>query len=380
MIITNKLFSTIMIKLGKYQELETTLKQYNIICQEIIDYGWEQKTWNKNKLHHGTYKNIREKYPKFSSAMVQTARDNASEILKRTLKSKKKLKKPIKQLYSGIRYDKRSLSVMFDKNIISINSMFGRIKLPFKLAKYYENYSDWKYSNAQLIRKKDKNYYLMIQVQKDISEKSTECKVLGVDLGIKKIAVTSDNTFYNSKHLRNIKGKYQKLKRDLQRVGTKSAKRKLKKTSGKENRFVRNVNHCISKKIVNTDYNVFALENLKNIRQTTKTYNKKLNRMIGNWSFAQLQNFIKYKSERLGKNVVFVKPNYTSQQCSKCGHIEKSNRDGNVFKCKSCNFGLGADLNASRNIARIGRTDFLQVLVNKPNVGINDNKAVKILN
>ena len=128
MIITNKLFSTIIIKIGKYQELETTLKQYNIICQEIIDYGWKEKTWNKNKLHHGTYKDIRDKYPKFSSAMVQTARDNASEILKRTLKSKNKLSKPVKQLYSGIRYDKRSLSIMFDKNIISINTMFANGK------------------------------------------------------------------------------------------------------------------------------------------------------------------------------------------------------------------------------------------------------------
>ena len=377
MIVTNKLFSTIIIKLGKYQELESTLKQYNIICQEIIDYGWEQKTWNKNKLHYGTYKYIRKKYPKFSSAMVQTARDNASEILKRTLKSKKKISKPIKQLYSGIRYDKRCLNVMFDKNIISINTMFGRLKLPFKLAKYYNKYKDWIYTNAQLIRKKDKNYYLMVQVQTKIPKKTKECNILGIDLGIKKMAVISNNTFYNSKYLKNIKGKYQKLKRDCQRKGTKSAKRKLKLLSGKENRFVRDVNHCISKKIVNTNYTVFALENLKNIRQTTKTYNKKLNQKIGNWSFAQLQSFISYKSERLGKNVVFVKPNYTSQQCSKCGYIEKSNREGNIFKCKSCNFKLDADLNASRNIARIGRTDFLQASVNKPNVGIDENKAME---
>ena len=214
----------------------------------------------------------------------------------------------------------------------------------------------------------------------DIPKKSIECKVLGVDLGIKKIAVTSNNKFYNSKHLKNIKGKYRKLKRDLQSKGTKSAKRKLQTLSRKENRFVRDVNHCLSKELVNTEHAVFALENLKNIRETTKTYNKKLNYMIGNWSFAQLQSFIDYKSERLGKNVVYIKPNYTSQQCSKCSHTEKSNRNGNIFKCKKCNFELDADLNASRNIARIGRTDFLQGLVNSPNVGIVENKAVEILN
>ena len=379
MILSGKQFTTVIIKLGKFQELDYTMRTFNKICQQIMDYGWKQKTWNKNKLHYGTYKMLREQYPKFSSAMLQTARDQASEILKRTIKSKRQLLNPIKQPYSGIRYDKRCLSIMFDKNIISINTTFGRIKLPFKLAKYYEQYKDWIYTNAQLIRRKDKNYYINIQMYQDLPPKQKECKVLGIDLGIKKIAVTSDNAFYHSNPSKNIKGKYQKLKRDLQRKGTKSAKRLLKKISGKENRFVRNVNHCISKKIVNTNNTVFALENLKNIRNNTKTYNKKLNRMIGNWSFAQLQSFIQYKSERQGKSVIHIKPDYTSQQCSKCGCIEKTNRNGNIFKCVECGFQLDADLNASRNIARIGRTDFLQGLVNNPNVGIVDGKAVEML-
>jgi len=380
MILTNKQFTTVILKIGKFQELEQTIKIFNQICQDIIDFGWEEKTWNKNKLHYGTYKILREQYPKFSSAMLQTARDQASEILKRTLKSKKKLSKPIKKEYSGIRYDKRCLSIMFDKNIISINTTFGRLKLPFKLAKYYEQYKDWIYTNAQLIKRKNKNYYINIQMYQELPNKQKECKVLGIDLGIKKVAVTNNNTFYNSKHLKNIKGKYQRLKRHLQSKGTKSAKRRLKKLSGKENRFVRDVNHYISKKIVNTNNTVFALENLKNIRNNTRTYNKKLNRMIGNWSFGQLQSFIQYKAERQGKSVIYIKPNYTSQQCSKCGRIEKKNRNGNVFKCVECNFELDADLNASRNIARIGRTNFLQGSVNNPNVGIDDNKAVEILN
>jgi IS605 OrfB family transposase len=305
MIITNKLFTTVIIKLGKYPELENTMETYNKICQEIIDYGFEQKTWNKNKLHYGTYKLIREKYPKFSSAMVQTARDNAGEILKRTLKSKRELNKPIKNSYSGIRYDKRCLSVMFDKNIISINTTFGRIKLPFKLAEYYNQYKNWIYTNAQLTRRKNKNYYLNLQLQNDIPKKVDDKNVIGIDCGIKNIAVLSNNKFFNSSHLRNIKGKYKKLKRDLQRKGTKSSKKKLKILSGKENRFVRDVNHCISKKIVNTNYQVFAIENLKNIRNK-KRYNKTLNYMIGNWSFNMFKLFLEYKALRKGKSVIQI--------------------------------------------------------------------------
>ena len=378
MILTNKQFSTVIIKLGRFQELEQTTKVFNQVCQEIINYGWEQKTWNKNKLHYGTYNNIRKKYPKFSSAMVQTARDQASEIIKRTIKTKKDLPKPQKNVFSGIRYDKRCLSVMFEKKVVSINTTFGRIKLPFKIAEYYEKYASWKYTNAQLIRRKNKNYYLNLQMCQELPKKVGECEVLGIDLGIKNIAVCSNNVFFNSKKVKNVKGKYQKLKRDLQSKGTKSAKKKLKKLSGKENRFVRDVNHCISKKVVNTQNTVFALENLKNIRTNVKRYNKTLNRMIGNWSFAMLQNFVKYKAERLGKSVVFVRPNYTSQQCSKCGFVKKENRSGNVFKCLECGFELNADLNASRNIARIGRTDFLQGAVNRPIVVRDEVKKVVI--
>ena len=379
MIITNKQFITVIIKLGKYSELDATLIRYNQICQDIIDYGWLNKTYNKNDLHYGTYNNIRKNYPNFSSAMVQTARDYAGEILKRTMKTKRKLNKPIKKIYSGIRYDRRCLNVMFDKNTISINTTFGRIILPFKLAKYYDKYKDWKYSNAQLVRRKDKNYYLNIQMQQNIPEKIKDYKILGIDSGIKNICVCSNNIFFNSKHLKNIKGKYKKMKKDLQHKGTKSAKKLLKKISGKENRFVRDVNHCISKKIVNTEYNIFAIEDIKNIREK-KRYNKRLNYMIGNWSYKQFQIFLDYKSKRIGKSIIKINPNYTSQQCSKCGYIHKTNRTGNIFKCKECNYELNADLNASKNIARIGRTDYLQGVVNHPNVVCDDIEDVVIHN
>ncbi|MGC8585449.1 MAG: transposase, partial [Thermoplasmata archaeon] len=90
-----------------------------------------------------------------------------------------------------------------------------------------------------------------------------DVKVLGIDRGIKNIAVLSNNIFFNSKHLREVKGRYQYLKRRLQHLGTRSAKRKLRKISGRERRFVRDVNHVISKKIVSLPYDIFALKSLK---------------------------------------------------------------------------------------------------------------------
>jgi len=98
---------------------------------------------------------------------------------------------------------------------------------------------------------------------------------------------------------------------------------------------------------------VFALEDLSKIR-VQKRREKQFNRKLNSWSFYQLEQFIRYKAETLGKHVLLVDARYTSQKCSECGHIYKGNREGSAFRCRKCGFELHADLNASRNIAQAG--------------------------
>jgi IS605 OrfB family transposase len=194
---------------------------------------------------------------------------------------------------------------------------------------------------------------------------------IGIDRGINKIAVCSDNSFYNSKQLKSVKGKYQFLKAKLQSKGTKSAKRHLKELSGREKRFVRDVNHVISKQIVRKPYDCFVLEDLKKIpRNKGKRFNKKL----GNWSYYQLGNFVNYKTEELGKMTIKENPRYTSQMCSKCEHTERLNRKGGRFECRKCGFELDADLNASRNIANLGISRFGRLNVIQPIVSVSQNE------
>ncbi|MGC8630777.1 MAG: transposase, partial [Thermoplasmata archaeon] len=123
-----------------------------------------------------------------------------------------------------------------------------------------------------------------------------EVKVLGIDRGIKNIAVLSNNIFFNSKHLREVKGRYRFLKAKLQHSGTRSAHRKLKKISGRERRFVRDVNHVISKDIVSLPYDVFALEALNPATMKQNGKGKKFRKMLGSWSPSELQKFIEYKA------------------------------------------------------------------------------------
>ena len=76
-------------------------------------------------------------------------------------------------------------------------------------------------------------------------------------------------------------------------------------------------------------------------------------RVLRNWSYYELQQFIEYKAQKYGVEVVKVEPAYTSQRCSECGHTEKENRKTQEkFICKKCNFTENADYNAARNIAK----------------------------
>jgi IS605 OrfB family transposase len=137
----------------------------------------------------------------------------------------------------------------------------------------------------------------------------------------------------------------------------------LKKRSGREKRFQADVNHRIAKLIVAQPFNVIALEKLEVKRE--RRNGRRFNRKLGNWAWRQLQTFVEYKAEALGKTVVYVNPAYTSKTCSRCG--QRGMRKGLVFKCPRCGFELNADLNASRNIACLGMSEISRLHVNEPN-------------
>ena len=343
-----------------------TISIFSKVYQFICDSGFGSKTYNKVKLHKLTYKKLRKMHPKFPSALLQTARDLASDSLKRT-----KLRQKIHcKEYSAIRLDKRNLRVSLRFNQISVSSAYGRIKFKFTDNPLTLKYKSWQpvsgrlsYRNGQLFLN------VVVKTESPCLQTFSLNELLGIDRGVNNIAVCSNNDFFNSKRLKNTKGKYQYLRKVLQSKGTRSAKKKLKRISGRERRFVSDVNHCLSKTIVKSKYKVFVLEKLNT--RTNRKLGKKFNKKLGGWSFKQLELFLTYKSEALGKRVLHVDPRYTSQRCSRCGYTSKSNRRSNRFRCKVCSFQLHADLNASRNIASLGKSEISRLHVSQPNVAFS---------
>jgi len=175
--------------------------------------------------------------------------------------------------------------------------------------------------------------------------------VTGIDRGINQLAVCSNNVFHTGS-IKRVTNKYQRQRNALQACRTKSAKRHLKKLYLKENRFRRDMNHVISKQIVQNvpENSIIVLEDLKHIRKAIKS-NKTGRRELNNWSFYQLEQFLTYKAASKRILIDYVDPRYTSQKCSCCGHVDKKNRKYTcLFKCTKCGFTLDADLNASRNV------------------------------
>jgi len=348
---------TIKLKIAN-QDVKDTVEQYFKAYCFCIDKGMELHTSNKIKLHNATYYPLRELYPTIPSALLQTARDVACE----NLKAVKMQIKPIPK-NKFARFNERTIA--FRNGIVSLSTINGRQKFQISLPKFAARYDSWNCKAGTVTLRKGQLWLNMI-FNKDIEMREPKT-FLGTDRGIKNIAVCSDNQFYNSKRLKSIKGRYKHLKSELQLTGTRSAKRKLKMISGRERRFVRDVNHCLSKEIANKPFDCFVMEDLKNmLRDKGRRFNSKL----GSWSFNELGEFVRYKAEELGKPIMKVNPRHTSQICSKCGHTERLNRKGSRFRCRECGYELNADLNASRNIANLGMSQFGRLQVNQPNVAV----------
>jgi transposase len=248
---------TITLYLPADKRLIETIEVVNATTNEILVVGFHARVVNKLKLHHLTYYPTRERYPGIPSSLVCTARDTASEMLKR-----ERLERlPTKKKWSAIRYNQRTFTPELGRGFVTLSSMTGRVKLDVSVPKYFQQYIGWKGVSAKLSFNGTK-LVLGIVVEERTPSVRPPTAVLGVDNGILNHAVLSNNKFYASDHIRAVKGRYLYLRGKLQAKGTRSAKRKLKRLAKKEKRFMADVNHKVANWIVAQPLDAIALEKL----------------------------------------------------------------------------------------------------------------------
>jgi len=277
--------------------------------------------------------------------MLQSTRDTALESVK-ALKFKFK---PKKSENSGVRYDKRLFSLRGEQ--LTLSSINGRIKTIIKFPEWCrEIVRDGKTQGIQLCWDKRKKQFTanIVFSLYDVKPKSDGTTV-GLDRGLINLVTSSEGEIFGGKEVRKNQRKFLFLRKMLSAKGTRSAKKLLKKLRGKEQRFSREVNHIIAKKLASrSEVKTYVIEDLSGIRN--KSRGRKMNKLLSSWSFKQFESFLTYKCEAKGISIEKVDARYTSQKCSCCGQIRKENRQGGRYSCNRCGFAKHADINAACNI------------------------------
>ena len=363
------------------QSLKATLEQHTACFNAVAHEGFTTSCRNGVELHKRTYYPLRVQYPDLPAQLVCAARVKATEAVKSALtwkirhekaypkrveKALKKGKpppvfKPVRCPQSEmacIRYDQRSYWVKWKTLTCSLATVNGRVELPFVVPAHFSQYVGYKVWSADLCYRKGRfTLHIVVSIPQPIVPPSHE--VIGVDLGLNRPAVTSNRHFLGERRWKEQERRTFRLKRELQAKGTKSAKRHLRKLSGKQFRRRKDHDHVLSKRLVQyaPTGSTIVLENLTTIRETSKMGRGKQDKNVENkrrlhsWSFAQLYSFVEYKAEARGISVVKIDPRHTSQTCSRCGYQHRSNRRSpSLFLCRQCGYCLHADLNASYNI------------------------------
>lgn len=231
----------------------------------------------------------------------------------------------------------------------------GGVYVPLEVPyKYYGFENEWDIGDSY-ITKQDGDFYIHIKVEKDVEPQSEYSGVLGVDLGVRHVAVTWNSVrekprFYG-KELRKIRGKYHYLRRKLQSEKKTEAVKKIK---DREHRKVDNQIHEVSREIVEkakeSDLAIF-IGDLSGYRNSD--FGSKVNRKLHSAPTHDLKQQIRYKAEEEGVLCKVIDESYTTVTCSSCGY-ERDSRPGKEFKCPECDYQVNSDVNGAKNITERG--------------------------
>lgn len=327
--------------------LKETSKRFADACNYVLRIAIFEETSNAIKLHKFCYAKVRELFGLSANLAVRSIRRVAACMTQ--LKGKRKHPKEFKP--KSIDYDARIFSYRESNESVSLTTAKGRINIPLLLGEHQRKALTGQSLTSATVINKGHVWYIHIVVEVK-QESAIGNGVMGVDLGLNNIATTSTGLRIEGKDRQDFKKKRSKVRASLQSKGSRSAKKVLKKLSGYEKRRIKHENHVLSRQLVEEakrhNCGVIRMEQLKDIRSKTKTWNKHLNRMVAGWSFYQLQQFVQYKAYAVGISVEFVNPAYTSQTCRHC--LKLGSRNGEWFYCSTCGE-EHADVNASHVIA-----------------------------
>ncbi len=356
-----KLIAQVKLKTTPEQadSLKHTLEVANAAANYVSQRAWETQTLRQYDLHRLLYYDIRQRFDLSAQVAVRVIAKVADAY-----KLDRKHQRTFAPLGS-IAYDARILSWRLSDHTVNLWTIDSRLRLSFlcgerqlALLRSMQGEADLVYRNGE--------WFIYQTCNAEEPPMGTPDDFLGVDVGIVSVATDSDGESYSGAAIDDNRRRFAHRRRNLQRKGTKSAKRKLRKLSGRQSRFQKNTNHCIAKALVSKAERTgrgIALEDLRGIRGQLRVKKAQRARQT-NWSFFDLQAKIEYKARLRGIPVVYVNPAYTSQVCPVCGCVDRKNRlSQSQFLCTGCGYSANADHNAAQNIGFRARAAVNQPMV-----------------
>ncbi len=322
----------------KQKDLDVLWLEYSRVTNLFLDTLCEKKELSE--------KYIKSIDSKLSYRYRQCAKRQANNIFKVYAQKKKTQEKPV--LKSSMTLDRRFILLEKSKNsfdywvkIATLNK--GKpIVVPIKSYKYaYNFFQNWDLVKGAKLIKRDTYWQIVLAFGKDTPVCKSTGDVIGIDIGIKKLMVDSNNNRYGLQ----IESLLNKIQRKEQ--GSKAFKRALIERDCYINRTIKELPFTKCKAIV--------LENIKNIKQNTKKkkrLRKEFRSKFQRWTYAQLLSRIKQSAEVVGVQCPLINPAYTSQTCPKCGFVHKLNRNGEIFVCRNCGYESDSDFVGSTNILK----------------------------
>ena len=370
----------------QFQALRATQLAYRDALNYVSQYAYAHgKMSNRVALQDGTYDEVRARFqlpsqmacsvPRQVGATYKTlwtkVKQNAAHSKAgQTKKRYKGLDKPPKYVSPTLTYQHRKDYSLKRDQHVSVLTLDGRVSVPYT---GYDQHLALIQQGAEMgaaklwYNKPSKQFYLLISLHLEVADPTPEMHsgVAGVDVGVRYLAVTAstkgDRSFHTGRGIVPEANHYARLRKRLQKKGTRSATRRLVVMSGRERRLKQDANHVVSKRIaLRHPHSLIGLEDLTDIRERTKRKKgnkasrkqRRANATYSTWSFAQLQSMIAYKALLHSSMAIKVDAHYTSKACPVCGHTCDANRPhkGLLFVCQNCQYTLHADLVGARNI------------------------------
>lgn len=351
--------------------LLSAMNAYREACNFVSDYCFATHELRFYSLHKALYGKLRSQYG-LKAQMAQSVIKTVVARYSTVLKNQKQWIKPF--------FGKPQLDLVWNRDYsltkerFSVNTLSGRKKLSFceKGMEQYFDPSIWRFGTAKLVYRHGM-FFLHIPVTKTVPEPevSSSSVICGVDRGVNFLAATFDSygksSFVSGRLVKQKRAHFKKVRQSLQKVGTPSSRHRLKSIGQRENRYMQDVNHCVSKALVSRypEDTLFVLEDLSNVRKATERVRIKDRYVSVSWAFYDLEQKLVYKATMRKQSVLKVDPAYTSQRCPVCGHTEKGNRDKRMhaFGCKKCGYRSNDDRIGAMNLYRMGKDSLSKLSV-----------------